>query len=101
MKLKPAGVAGFVGIERKIMINKITGYVTSRDYNQLWELAENQSIVCLSSHGVGQTIEDDGYREIIFRVTEVFAWKIDDFVEQCKRLKIEFIVPNKMGEETG
>ena len=81
---------------RKLMIKDIIGYEISADYNLLWDLAEKQSIICLSSTGgVGQTIEDDGYREIRFSYNTVFAWKKDDFNKQCRRLNVEFIIPTR------
>ena len=54
-------------VERKTMTKNIIGYETSADYELLWDLAENQSVICFTStSGVGQTLEDDGYREIRF-----------------------------------
>ena len=88
-----------------MIIRTISGYDTSKDYSILWDLAHNQSIVCISNYldcrDVCQTLFDGKNIHISSRGhCYVFASTIDKFIESCSSYGVEFIIPNKPTNET-
>ena len=88
-----------------VAIREITGYATSKDYEALFKAVRSQSIVCIVNFGspdgkynsmdVAHSIyTDDGLIQISCRGTcYVWAKDLDDFVRQCEREAVEWIVP--------
>ena len=89
------------------IIKNITGYKTSKDYRKLWELAKNQSIVCICDYGtfdaeyrcrdIAHTTYYDGNMNVSARgigYVTVFDYKIEEFIKQCEQINLEWIVPN-------
>jgi hypothetical protein len=81
-------------------VNQITGYKTSRSFDVLWDLAKNQSIICLckmrdANHKeICRTIWTDSLVEISARGTcYVCAATLEKFIEQCELYKIEWVLP--------
>ena len=79
----------------------IENYELSQDYGLLYDLALKSSIVCVADYSdcrdVAQTIANDhGYVHISCRGV-CYADGVDrkDFIAQCKRANIAFILPTK------
>ena len=86
----------------------IIGYEKSTDYKLLVELARKQSVVCIADyHGrydyrdVAQTVWYE-YRngEEVFAINArgidyVHVIGVDDFIDQCVKQNIEFLLPTK------
>lgn len=81
-------------------IRNIANYPMSEDYELLFELAQNQSVVCeVSYHGkykdVAQTLFTEDWFEMGIRGLAYFTETTkDDFIKQCRESKVRFIVPN-------
>lgn len=82
------------------VVNEITGYLTSRSYDTLWDLAKNQSIICIcrwrDTHlrDICQTVWNGTLMEISARGTAyVWADTLEYFTEQCKRYDVEWVLP--------
>ena len=88
-------------------IRDLFGYEFSSDYEQLWELAQRQSVACVvsfsgrlisgapyDSRDICQTIRTPGSLSVSVKgCTYISASKLKDFVAQCERCKLEWIVP--------
>ena len=84
------------------LVRKIRGYKTSKDYKKLFELAQKQSIVCICNYSkncrdVAHTLaERDNTLSVSARGTSyITGFGLDDFVEQCEKYELEWIIPNK------
>jgi hypothetical protein len=91
------------------VVRDITGYGTSKDYKALFKIVRSQSIICLvdfdshagsvggghCSRDVARSIyTDDGLIQISARGTcYVWAKDVDDFVQQCEKQQLEWVVP--------
>lgn len=81
------------------VVRQISGYKTSRSYDTLWDLAKNQSIVCIckyksGSRDVAHTIWTDTLVEISARgICYVSADSLESFIEECKLADVEWILP--------
>lgn len=80
--------------------NQITGYPTSKDYCLLIDLARKQQVICLVENGqsVARTLYLANDLEEIFSIGVpgtgyVYACGADDFITQCHRFNIEFLIP--------
>ncbi|GAF99920.1 unnamed protein product, partial [marine sediment metagenome] len=77
-------------------ITNITGYKTSKDYERLYELAQLQSVVCITDYSdnlrdICQTLYHDGITELSARGTSyVYARSLDGFVKQCQKNNVEW-----------
>ena len=86
-----------------VVVREVTGYTTSKDYEKLFELAKEQSVLCLCEFGRGDykcmdiahTIWSGTLMKISARGT-VYVWAdtLEYFVEQCKTYGVEWIPPN-------
>lgn len=98
------------------MIDKLFGYEFSNDYEQLWVIAHRQSVACVVSYNepvplwlwsdrlisgescnsrdICQTISTPNAISVSVRgCTYISASKLKDFIAQCERCKLEWIVP--------
>ena len=84
-------------------IHVIDGYPTSTDYTKLYDLAQEQSIICLAPYrgfegciDVARTIVTLPFLSISARgISYVHADNKDDFIEQCVKAKVRFIIPTE------
>jgi hypothetical protein len=73
------------------LIREVTGYETSKDYIRLFELAQQESIICLcrgdgEMKDIAHTIFDEKYFAVSSRGTGyVCADNPDDFIRQCRQ----------------
>ena len=85
-------------------IRDITGYATSTDYNLLWDVAQQQSVVCITDmafsdgytlRDVCRTLGGNGRVELSCRGTcYVYANDKLGFAASCNLRHVEWIVPN-------
>ena len=80
-------------------IKNPTGYITSRDYRRLWDLAQRRSVVCLLDHEenriVAQTIWIRGSLSVSGRGRYLNAETCREFVRIAKAAGLEWLVPNR------
>lgn len=99
------------------VIRDLAGYTTSRDYRELWELAQRQSVVCIVDSScrprpvyrlVAQTItardglvsvrsRGTGYADSIGTSEQLDG--VEVFVRECQDVHLEWIVPNLMSDK--
>jgi len=85
-------------------IRNVTGYKTSTDYERLWDLAQEQSVVCITDivfsdgytlRDVCQTLGGKGRVELSCRGTcYIYANEKREFAASCRQRHVEWIVPN-------
>ena len=90
------------------MIYEITKYVTSADYQRLFEIAQHTSVICFirysdegdpPSFDVAHTRFGRSMFEIGSRgTTYTSAFSFDEFVAECKRCEVSFIEPPLLEE---
>jgi hypothetical protein len=88
----------------EILIRDVEGYETSRDYELLFSLAKQQSIICILDYcifmdgsvcrDVCQTISDGHEVQVCERGTCFISQRdIESFKKACIHVNLEFIVP--------
>lgn len=81
------------------LVREMTGYKTSDDYNLLWRLASETSVVCICKYqdmrDVAHTICHEFETHISARgITYASGRDEEEFAKDCKSSDVEFIVPN-------
>lgn len=82
-------------------VRDLIGYETSDDYDKLWGLAHQQSIVCLALYergiiDVAQTICYKDEVSISARgITYVSGWDKETFLKGCQGAEVRWVLPNK------
>lgn len=86
-------------------VDKVTGYETSRDYELLARLMQSQSIVCIVDYDDCRDIAKTFFQETklggetwqvsVRGLCYIYVWNKDNFIKQCARINLEFIVPSK------
>jgi hypothetical protein len=82
-------------------VRDLIGYETSDDYEQLWTLAHQQSIVCsaLYERGIVDVAQTICYRDEVSisarGITYVSGWDKETFLKGCRRAEVRWILPNK------
>jgi hypothetical protein len=97
---------------RLFMINQVTGYETSRDYRRLLELMREQSVICLvdfsrTCRDIAKTFYEyrpqcktkETFQVQARGVAYIYDWEEKRFLESCKRLNLEFILPTNSPAE--
>jgi hypothetical protein len=88
-----------------MVINKITGYKTSSDYDRLAEIMAEQLVICLVEFGesgqldIGKTLycsETGVYRILMRGSGDIYASDVASFLRDCKLQRVEFIEPVKL-----
>jgi hypothetical protein len=89
------------------MIVPIANYPTSRDYRQLWTLAQTAAIVCIvdfqpdkprTCRDIASTIHSPEYLPELVQVSSrgighIWAESVESFIAQCEHCKLEWLVP--------
>lgn len=90
---------------------QLGSYRTSKDYQRLARLAKHCSIICIVDYKAGpdgdmvirdvaQTLCHSETIQISARgICYVYSFGAHDFVKQCERLNVEFIVPASTVQE--
>jgi hypothetical protein len=81
------------------------GYYLSTDYKRLWEIAQNEAVICVVDNifqdghkcrDVGITSFSGTIFEILARgICYLCAFNKKGFIESCEKLNVEFIDPGK------
>lgn len=89
-------------------------YVTSRDYERLFELAQKTPVICIvdfrwqdgdATRDIACTLfhvchDDSNTYQIGARgISYVYAWEREDFVRHCAKYNVEWLEPTKGGIE--
>ena len=89
------------------MIVPIANYPTSRDYRQLWTLAQTAAIVCIvdfqpgkprTCRDIASTIHSPEYSPELVQVSSrgfghIWAESVESFIAQCEHCNLEWLVP--------
>jgi hypothetical protein len=89
------------------MIVPIANYQTSRDYRQLWTLAQTAAIVCIvdfqpgkprTCRDIASTIHSPEYSPELVQVSSrgighIWAESVESFIAQCEHCNLEWLVP--------
>lgn len=87
------------------VIDTLTGYTnTSQDYEHLWELAQQQSVVCMVEYtdfggyttvNVAQTLSYEGTVNVgTPGICYVTGYSKERFIKSCKQCKLQWLVPS-------
>jgi hypothetical protein len=86
---------------------EIANYPTSRDYRQLWTLAQTAAIVCIvdfqpgkprTCRNIASTIHSPEYSPELVQVSSrgighIWAESVESFIAQCEHCNLEWLVP--------
>jgi len=86
-------------------IFQIGGYDTSRDYEQLADLMQKQSVICIVDYerdcrDVAHTLwspshDGEGVWQLSARgITYIYGFNREDFIKQCQSRNVEIIFPH-------
>jgi hypothetical protein len=89
------------------MIVPIANYQTSRDYRQLWTLAQTAAIVCIvdfqpgkprTCRDIASTIHSPEYSPELVQVSSrgighIWAESVESFIAQCEHCNLEWLMP--------
>ncbi|MEM9116958.1 MAG: hypothetical protein AAGD09_03640 [Cyanobacteria bacterium P01_F01_bin.56] len=78
------------------------GYPTPQNYERLWELAQQQSVICLVESeddgiktNVAQTLSYEGTVNVATPgICYVTGYDKARFIESCKKCKLQWLVPS-------
>ena len=92
------------------IIHTIDGYAMSRDYAELYRLAQEQSVICIANHigivesqlptcrDVAQTVVYGEMTQVSARgVCYLFGFDQEEFIQACERADVEFLPPEQAG----
>ena len=95
-------------------MHPIAKYKTSRDYSLLWDLAQDQSIVCVVDYRFGPADEGPACRDVCHTLKPgyflevsargigyVTAANISEFTQQCESLNLEWFPPAEVAPLPG
>lgn len=86
-----------------MIVNSISGYETSRDYDALFDMVQNQGVICILDYNRAGTRDvgrstfspHSGLIEISARgICYIWAELKSEFIEQCEKLNLEWLKPN-------
>jgi len=79
----------------------LANYKTSTDYSLLWELAQENEIVCVVGDALPKAHYNNGYLEVR-EGTFLFICSraIEPFIQQCKNKNLKWLVPEVVGESS-
>lgn len=90
-----------------IYIRDVNGnYPLSKDYEKLWRLSLESSIVCIVDYDktlrdIAQTVRVDQLTQVCVRGTcYIHAHGPEDFRNQCEKSRLEFIDPDAFSGST-